>query len=427
MALPLRIRFQADLFNPVYIPTYGERSRELHFYGGAGSGKSVWVAQYWLLRALEEPGHRILVLRKVARTIRRSCFQLLKDIVLAWGIGAVVDATEGEMELRLANGSTFIFAGLDDPEKLKSIAGITGVWLEEATEATEGDFNQVDLRLRGETRYPKTITLAYNPIDANHWIYRRYFEGWELARRFFRRPDRDAAILRTTFLDNRFIDAAYRARLRRLRELDPTLYKVYALGGWASPENLIYPAWSGCDDLPGTGEQIYGLDFGFNVPTALVAIERQESTLFLDEVLYRTKLTQGALLELLPELVPDRLSPIYADNAEPARIQEIYDAGYNVHPAAKDVSAGIDFMKRFHLRITSGSDNLRKEIRAYKFQTDRQGNVLDRPVKFMDHALDAARYGAYSYGRDSWTDRSTLSLPSGRRTKKENLFAGFES
>jgi phage terminase large subunit len=148
-----------------------------------------------------------------------------------------------------------------------------------------------------------------------------------------------------------------------------------------------------------THEHIWGLDFGFNVPTALVEVALREREAVLAERIYRTHLTNSELIDIMKAVIPEdrRDEPIFADNAEPNRIAEISAAGFNIYPADKDVAHGIDATKHFHKTITKESANLLDEIRAYSWRVDKSGNILDIPVKFRDHAMDAIRYAIYTY------------------------------
>lgn len=171
----MEIEFDIKIFNPCYIPTYNFTGRYLHFYGSAGSGKSEWVAAgKILLRAMNEEGHRFLYYRKVAKTIRNSQFQLFKDIIARWKVTDLFKINKTDMNIIYRpNGSELIASGLDDVEKLKSITGLTGTWGEEMTEMTEDDFDQIDLRMRGFTKYYKQHIFSYNPIDDQHWLKKK--------------------------------------------------------------------------------------------------------------------------------------------------------------------------------------------------------------------------------------------------------------
>lgn len=208
--------------NDCYIPYLNNRKRYLHLWGGSGSGKSVFAAQKVLLRVTGEKPHRILCIRKVANTLRSSVYQLLLDTIMEMGLSSEFTVNKSEMRFTHISGNEILLAGLDDVEKLKSITGITGIWIEEATELLEGDFDQLDLRLRGETAHYKQILFTYNPISERHWLKKRFHD----------QPSEDFDCLRTTFQDNYYIDAEYRKVLENKAMSDPNLYKIYFKGEW---------------------------------------------------------------------------------------------------------------------------------------------------------------------------------------------------
>lgn len=215
--------------NSVYRKGYDFKGRYLVLYGGAGSGKSVFAAQKIVLRCLQEPGHRFLILRKVARTIKGSVFELIKDILSSEGVIDKVYINRSEKYFRFQNGSEIVTSGLDDSEKLKSIHGITGIWIEEATELQEEDFIQADLRLRGETDHYKQVILTFNPISRLHWLYK-----------FVNETNEDKMAIHTTFRDNRFAGDEYEDVLSNID--DENLHLIYAKGEWGGgdePDQLI--------------------------------------------------------------------------------------------------------------------------------------------------------------------------------------------
>ena len=288
-----------------------------------------------------------------------------------------------------ANGNSFVFSGLDDPEKLKSIAGITSIWAEEATETTKQDMMQLDLRLRGITRNYKQIIMSFNPIAATHWINRDFCQA-----------QRDnATILKTTYRDNRFIDADYIKVLKELAGQDENYFQIYSEGEWGVLKDIIYKSFFRIDKWPtGIEERWYGVDFGFNAPTAIVEIGTKDEAIYLDEKLYERGLTNQDLIGKMEALKIDRDRPIYCDNAEPDRIKEIRRAGFNARKADKrSVKSTIDFCKTKRIYSLKSNDNINRENLAYKYREDKDGNVLDEPLKFNDHSMDAMGYGIYTH------------------------------
>jgi len=221
-----------DIMNTWAHPILDDQKRYLVLYGGAGSGKSVAAAQKMIIRMLEEKGHKFLVVRKVANTLRNSVFSLLRGTIADWGLSQLFKINKSDMDITCANGNQIIFAGLDDVEKLKSIHGITGMWLEEASEILQEDFQQLDLRLRGQTRNYKQIMISFNPISITHWLKAVFFDTKKA----------NSTVVHTTYRNNAFIDDEYKATLEALKEQDPYYYTVYALGEWGVLGQTVFNA-----------------------------------------------------------------------------------------------------------------------------------------------------------------------------------------
>lgn len=211
--------------NETFLPLFFDRHRHLVLKGGGGSGKSIFAGRKVLERCVSEPGHRFLVCRKVGKSLRESCFHQLRAQALehyASEIKRIPQGKSGDMYITFRNESEIVFAGLDDVEKLKSIHDITGIWIEEATEVFEDDFDQLDIRLRGETAYYQQIIVTFNPISINHWLKKRFFD----------RKDQDVRIHESTYQDNRFLPERNRKVLEKFKETNPYFYTVYCLGMW---------------------------------------------------------------------------------------------------------------------------------------------------------------------------------------------------
>ncbi|MBO5394163.1 MAG: PBSX family phage terminase large subunit, partial [Pseudomonas sp.] len=218
--------------SPAFVPLFVDQSRYQVAWGGAGSGKSHIVARKLLYRILKESGthHNFLIIRKVDRTIKRSVFTLMRNLISRWRLTSEFDVNLTDKTIIYKpNGSQFMFSGLDDVEKLKSIEGVTSIWCEEATELTQEDFEQLDLRLRGEHGCLKQIILTLNPISEQHWIKKIFFDD----------PMQGVFTLHTTYLDNAFIDAEYKMVMENKKKTNPRYYNIYALGNWGTAEGLI--------------------------------------------------------------------------------------------------------------------------------------------------------------------------------------------
>lgn len=210
-------------YNPSFEPFLLSQDRYCVLIGGAGSSKSFTTAQKILFRTCSEQKHRFLCVRKVADSLRRSVFQLFNDMIIDYSLSDQFYINKTEMKfLHTPTGNEIILSGMDDSEKIKSIAGITGVWCEEATELEEGDFNQLELRVRGETSSYKQFILTFNPIDENHWLKKRFFDH----------KDNQVFIFKSTYKDNLFLDDDYIRHLTERVRIDENLHRIYVLGEW---------------------------------------------------------------------------------------------------------------------------------------------------------------------------------------------------
>ena len=232
----LTVEISQEVMNEAYWPMLRSEKRYLVFYGGAGSGKSYFIVQRYLIRLLESRRCNLLVVRQVARSNRNSTFALFRQVIRDWGLSELFVCQETEMKICCAaNENCVLFAGLDDVEKLKSLTfpsgELTDVWIEEASQISESDFNQLDVRLRGGTS-KKQVCISFNPINVNHWLKKRFFE----------RRGGDVEILHTTYRDNRFLDAEYCKVLEGYRETDPYYYEVYCLGQWGVFGRTVFDA-----------------------------------------------------------------------------------------------------------------------------------------------------------------------------------------
>jgi phage terminase large subunit len=361
--------------------------------GGARSSKSYSVAQLFIKRMVEEKNKNFLILRKTRPSLKLSAYKLFMDLLNEYEIFDRKNLNMSDLIYR--HGTNYVvFTSIDDPEKIKSTEW-NYIWLEEANEFTYDDFIVLKLRMSGKTDTMNQMILSKNPVDEEGWIHQRL------------EKEPDVTVIRSTHKDNPFISDEYRKILYDLKETDQTFYKIYTLGEYAQLTNLIYTNWDILETFPDTFDEIiYGLDFGFVNQNALLEVGIKDTEYYLTERLYQTHMTNQDLIEQLKTLVQPQSTTIYADSAEPARIEEIARAGFDIQAANKKVFDGIDHVKSHKLHIDQNSTNLVNEIRAYKYKEDRNGNVKEEPVKFRDHLLDAVRYSTYTHFKSQTQEQS---------------------
>jgi phage terminase large subunit len=232
----VNISISKKVFNKVFIDYLDCDVRYLVFYGGAGSGKSFFVVERYIYKLLKEKRFNLLVVRATGKSNRDSTFALFKQIINKWNLSQHFKINESDLRIRcLLNNNEIVFSGLDDVEKLKSITfshgELTDVWIEEASEVLEADFNQLDVRLRGKGT-KKQIVISFNPIDINHWLKKRFFD----------RQEDNIVICHTTYKDNEFLDDDYKRLLESYKDTDPYYYDVYCLGKWGVLGKTVFDA-----------------------------------------------------------------------------------------------------------------------------------------------------------------------------------------
>jgi phage terminase large subunit len=249
---------------------------------------------------------------------------------------------------------------------------------------------------------PNQLFLSFNPEDEYCWIKEKVIDA-----------DTDCLEIPSSYRDNPFLSNEYRKILEDLEKQDINYWRIYGLGQWGKLTNLIYNNWKIVDDLPiSRSNVIYGLDFGFNNPSALIKLYMDGNEVGVEEKIYETGLTTTDLISRMEEAIPKehrQNHPIYADNAEPDRILEINNAGFWCLPCHKvSVREGIDDVKQFQLYSLSTNFHYNKEVKTYSWRQDKNDKILDEPVKYNDHLQDAKRYALSTYVRQNLMGRPRI-------------------
>jgi len=393
----MKIIVHKEIFNEVYQPHITDYSKRYEiYYGGAGSGKSYFVAQKLVYKALTDC-RKILVLRKVGRTVKNSVFQLIIDTLVQFKIKDKCKINKTDFSIELPNGSLFLCSGLDDPEKIKSITGLTDAWLEEATEFAQDDFNQVDLRIRDPFAKDQQIILSFNPVSKANWAYLQFFADNEEMAEFRKKVE----IVKSNYLDNPHLPQPYIDSLLMLKVTNPVYYGIYALGNFGSLDKLVYSNWQSFDfnkeDIKGT--LLCGLDFGYtNDPTAFVAgiMVPEENRIYIFKEWGGTGFLNDEIASHLTEMGFAK-STIMADSAEQKSIDEIKKLGiYRIKPCVKgqgSILQGIQKLQQFELVVHPDCKEIINELQNYAWEKDKQTNeYINKPVDKFNHYLDALRY-----------------------------------
>ena len=393
----MKLIIHKNIFNDIYLPHLKDFNKRYEvYYGGAGSGKSFFVAQKLVIKALTDR-RKVLVLRKVGRTVKNSVFQLILDTLDLLQIKDKCKINKTDFSIELPNGSIFLCSGLDDPEKIKSIAGLTDAWLEEATEFTQDDFNQIDLRIRDPLAKDQQLILSFNPVSKASWCYLQFFaENPELDE--FRSK---VEIVKSNYTNNPHLPQAYVDSLLLLKATNPVYYGIYALGDFGSLDKLVYSNWQkfefNKEDIK--GDLIIGLDFGYtNDPTALVAaiVNAEENRIYVFKEWGGTGLLNDDIAKNIIDFGFAK-SIIKADSAEQKSIDEIKRAGVlRISPCTKgqgSILQGIQKLQQYELVIHPDCKEILNELQNYAWEKDKQTNeYINKPIDKYNHYLDALRY-----------------------------------
>lgn len=309
-----------------------------------------------------------------------------------WGVklSELVEINLSDMTIIFKhNGSQIMFTGLDDPEKLKSIEAVTSIWMEEATEFDQEDFEQLDLRLRGEHGVRKQITVTFNPVSDQHWLKKVFFDD----------PIDDVFTLKTTYLDNPFIDDGYKMVMENKRKTNMRYYNIYALGNWGTADGLVFENVTyrriTQDEIKGLPAR-QGLDFGYtNDPTAfnLTYIDKANKKIYVYDGFYGNAMSNEDIAEKLKSLNYHRHKTV-CDSSEPKSIDRLCALGVRAVGAMKgrdSINAGIDFLLDHEIIVNSDLVEFKTEFENYSWQV-KDGKRLNKPVDDFNHFIDSLRY-----------------------------------
>jgi phage terminase large subunit len=349
------------------------------FEGGSRAGKSYNILIWIILKCLTTWDNKVI---DIGRKTLPSCkVSIMHDFLLILNNSNLYNSdNHNKSENTYVIGSNLIrFFGIDSEQKKRG-AGRDILFINEANELSIDEFRQLNQRTRELT------ILDYNPSDEFSWCYDI-------------QADNKVKVFKSTFLDNPFISSREKQVILSYKEADENYWRIYGLGLRGISGATIFTHWSFAEEFKAEGEVFYGLDFGFNHPTALLRTYLVGNTIITEELLYKTSLTSDDLIRELNDLEAKGLlkktDKIIADSSRPELIEQIYRAGFNIFPTKKgkdSVINGINFIKKNRFLITKESHNLIKEVKAYKWKMDKNGVKLDEPVKLNDDLMDSLRY-----------------------------------
>lgn len=389
--------------NSDYEKLWNPKTRYVLLTGGRASAKSFTLA-LWACDAITRHNDwRILYTRYTMTAAEISIIPEFRDKLSTLGVELDVDVTARNIRHK-HTGSDILFSGIktssgSQTARLKSIPKLNVFIVDEAEEfLDENAFNTIDESIRRQDA-PNIVILVMNPQTADHWIYRRWFEGHTRYREIDGHQvaisvHPDITHIHTTYLTaKKHLSLDYLAKIEALKAGQPDRYAHRFLGKWLErAEGAVFTNWKEGEfdtSLP----YGYGLDFGFFPdPLAMVkcAIDRKRKLIYAQEEIYKTNLSTSDVRELVKQIAGVK-APVITDTSEPRLLQEIQASGVNAQKADKgpdSVLNGIRAMQDFTIIVTPDSHNLKRELNLYRWN-DAKKSV---PVDAENHCADGLRY-----------------------------------
>jgi|WetSurMetagenome_2_1015567.scaffolds.fasta_scaffold29410_4 phage terminase large subunit len=395
-------------FNEQFKEANETRCRYRVMKGTAGSGKSVNVAQDYIIK-LQDPlykGINLMVVRATEDSNQLSTFSELTGAIERFGLSSLWRVTTNPMRLKCkVTGNEIVFRGCNDTraiERIKSVSFRQGklcwIWIEEATEITSKAFDILDDRLRGildNAHQYYQITLTFNPINAQHWIKHQL---WDM-------NSPDIFTHSSTYLKNRWCDEAYKARMERRKLTDPEGYKVYGLGEWGNAgDNILsnYTIETVDKDITHYDAVLQSQDFGFTHANCILQVGYKDGDMYILKEIYEHDKYTNKLIEQATVEGFSKHILMYCDSAEPDRIAEWRNNGwraYAVHKNPGSVAAQIDYLRGRKIHVDTACIGTAKEIQQWRWKRTSNGELTDEPLEVEDDAMAALRYATEPYRR----------------------------
>ncbi len=416
-------------FNETFAPVFFSEARVKDIWGGRGRGGSHFATDYALFLLTQPAYFRGLFIRKTFNDIRGSLYRDIKDRIAENDTLNPADFTLHDLTCCIQykpTGNTITSKGLSNDRrrtaKLKSVAGVTHAFIEEADELSAEEFDQLNASLRTTKTGRIEIIRVFNPPPKSHWIWRDYtmheseVDGW------FRpvvKSDADILSIYSTYHDNlRNLHPSAVRQFEAFKESNPDYYYNQICGlvsegargriyrGWLSMPDGEFDAL----DLP----HVYTVDFGYSEdPTAVMEIKWEKTTRYCRELLYEKGLCNADLAVRLRALGVSEKDLVVADYGAGGdlRIAELRRGiatkegallRFNIRPCIKGsgtIKAGIDKVRSSTTCLTEGSRNGWREYEEYKWLLDADKLPTDQPVDAYNHLMDCRRYFELAKGR----------------------------
>lgn len=384
---------------------YGEfwrfKGRYKAVKGSRASKKSSTQSLKVITEIIENPNINWLVVRKVERTLRDSCYAQLKWAIHRLKVDNFFKCSTSPLEITYKpTGQKILFRGLDDPLKVTSITVEVGslcrLWIEEAYEITSEDaFDRLDESIRGQL--PKgmyhQVVLTFNPWSDRHWLKKRFFDE----------PSKNVLAMTTNYMCNEFLSEADLVLFEEMKK-NPRRYRTAGLGEWGIVEGLVYENWEEQVfdvheiSIRPSVRSAFGMDFGYvNDPSTLFCglVDTVAREIYVFDEMYEKGMSNEDILSKISEMGYSK-ERIKADSAEPKSIAYLRKAGLTRIRAAKkgpdSIRAGISIIQDYKIIIHPRCVNFITEISNYTWDKDKFDNAINKPIDDFNHLMDAMRY-----------------------------------
>jgi len=391
--MPLRLTsvFSKNVFALI------DNKRYIINQGGTSSSKTYSILQLLLLIATKKDGYLISIVSESMPHLRRGAMRDFINILKENGLYSDAIHNKSTNEFVVKKSKVEFFSA-DQSSKLRGSRRDV-LFINECNNITLQSFDELSIRTR------VAVFLDYNPVS-EFWVHTHLLND----------TTKNYQFIKSTFKDNEHLDASIVRDIESRKDRDPNWWKVYGLGEVGSLEGVVFNNWKICDEIPQSPKRVIGIDFGFtNDPTVVVSVTYSDGKIYLDELLYKTNMTNADIAQFIRSSEECKGCTIVCDSAEPKSIHELQLAGVRAIAATKgadSVRTGIDKLQQSEILISRRSVNGIKEFRNYRWAVAKDGKLLNVPIDYWNHFIDAVRYG-HSYLVKSTTlkTHSRIHLP----------------
>lgn len=384
------VQLFAEEKSPLYWANLTAHEKIIINQGGTQSGKTEAIIRVLFTIAIIRANYIITVISDTIPNLKVDALRIAKRVALIPEVAPFIkDYNLTDRIFTFNNGSLIEFKSFEDEEAAKG--GKRHIlYVVEGTRVTYGIFYQADLRTSVRTY------ICYNPTS-EFWCHHKVINN--------KQEFISVKVIRSWHIHNPYLTQEQHDRIERIA--DPELKKVYARGLTGKLRGTIYPNWEEVELFPWSDGVVWYVDWGYSEketadPTAAgrIAFKPKESDydFVADELVHARGLPVAEVAKIFKEAGYKSGQPCYCDHS-PENIRELRLLGIHAFPAAKgpgSVTSGILFMRNKKVGYTKRSENIKEELKKYKFM-EIEGIVTNTPIDEWNHQLDGIRYGCHTH------------------------------